>query len=104
MDLDTTSSHSIVNPIRYLTKEQWVFVIAAEASQDDNDELAYYDFCSNITTCVKLHDNTDIWMVHLTSLVGPYFVLYNKNYRDSDITDNVDIDGRTGYIFNLMSK
>ena len=39
IDLDTTSSHSIVISIRHLTKEKRVVFLAAEAPNTDNYEL-----------------------------------------------------------------
>ena len=43
-----------------------------------------------------------MWMITLTSLVEPYFVIYNKNYCDQD-TYNRYTDDRTAYVVNTMS-
>ena len=38
----------------------------------------------------------------LASFVGTYFVVYNNNYCDSDIADNIYTDSRIANIVNLM--
>ena len=102
IDSYTISSHIISTPIINLAKEKWVFVLVAEDPKANNDELVDYNFYYNITTRINFHDDKDMWMVPLTSLVGPCFVLYDKNYYDSDIADNIDIDHMIAYSVNLM--
>ena len=70
IDPDTTSSYSIITPTRHVTKEKWTVLFSNEAPKTNHDELIYYHFDSNLTTLIKLHDNKDIWIVPLKSLVG----------------------------------
>ena len=88
IDPDATPLHSNVIPIRLLTKEKWVVILTTEAPTVHNDELTDYHYDSSITTRIKLHEDKYIWIVPLTSLVAPCFVVYNKNYNGSNIEDN----------------
>ena len=42
-------------------------------------------------------------MVPLSTLVGPCFVVYNKDYTKTTI-DNIHMDDRTAYIVEPMAK
>lgn len=57
IDPDVTLLHSNVTPIRHLTKDKWVVIIATEAPTVHNDELIYYHYDSSITTRIKLHED-----------------------------------------------
>lgn len=89
IDQYTTPSHSSVTPIRNLTKEKWVVILATEAPTVDSDELADYHYDSNITTRIKLYEDKDIWIVPLTSCFALCFVVYHNSYCDSNIEDNI---------------
>ena len=51
----------------------------AEGHEVSNEGLTDNHFDSTIHTRIKLHSDNDIWMIPLTSLVAPCFVIYNKN-------------------------
>ena len=81
----------------HLTKEKWVVLWAANAPEVNNNDITYSQFQSAIATCVKLHDDKDMWMVPLSNLFGTCFVAYNNNY-------NCDMrDDRTVYVVKPMS-
>lgn len=59
-------------------KEKWIVLLAAELSLTDT----YFD--SKTLKRIKLHSDKDIWIAPLSTLVGSWFVVYNKNYSDSN--------------------
>ena len=77
--------------------------MAEESPAADAHLYTDYHFDSCITKRVKLHSDNDIWMVPLTALVGPCFVVYNKNYCVSQDND-VIVDDRTAYVVEPMKK
>ena len=84
---NTDGEHSsrTVQPIRHLTKYKWLIVSAAEGHEASNEELADNHFDSTIYKRIKLHSDNDMWMISFTSLVAPYFVIYNKSYCEQDM-------------------
>ena len=66
-------------------------VLAVSSPKANIDDLTYYHFDSKIHTRIKLYDDDDIWMVPLTSLVAPCYVIVNKNYYDSNFADSIYI-------------
>ena len=76
---------------------------AAESSQAEQDQLTASHFDAKILTRIKLHDDKNTWMIPLSTLVGPCFVVYNKDYTNI-INNNMRIDGRTAYIMEPMTK
>ena len=86
-----------------MTKEKWVIVLAAESLQAEQHQLTDAHFDSKILTRIRLHDDNDTWMVPLSTLVGPCFVVYNKDYTKTT-NDNMHMDDRTAYIVEPMAK
>ena len=95
------STKTYVRIIRHLTKERWVVLLAAESPEVDRLTDAHFD--SQILKRIKLQDDNDIWMVPLITLVGPCFVVYNKNYCENTI-NNVHADDRLAYIVEPTRK
>ena len=89
--------------ILHLTEDKWAIVLAAESSQAEQHQLAdtYFDY--KIFTSIRLHDDKDTWMVELSTLAGPCFVAYNKDYAKTP-HDNIHMDERTAYIVEPMKK
>ena len=58
-----------------------------------------------VTLCpqCRLHDDKDTWMVPLSTLAGPYFVVYLKGCNNTN-DDNMYIDDRADYIMETMTK
>ena len=77
-DTDGENSSRAVQPIRHLTKEKWVVVLAAEGHEASNEDLTdkHFDFTTH--TRIKLYSNNDMWMIPLIYLVEPCFVIYKK--------------------------
>ena len=104
LDFDPDIDPDLVQTVNYLvrlphlTKEKWVVLWAADALETNNNDITDSHFQSAIATRVKLHDDKDMWMVPLSTLVGPYFLAYNKNYN-GDMKDD-----RTGYVMKPMSQ
>ena len=53
-------------------------MLVIEGPEATRDNLAGSH--SKIHPRIKLHYDTYIYVVPLSSLVGPYFIVYNKNY------------------------
>ena len=102
-DPDTIPDDANERVIAHLTNEKWAIVLAAESPAAGAHHLTDYHFDSCITTRVRLHSDNDIWMVPLTALVGPCFVVYNKNYCVSQ-DNEVIVDDRTAYVVEPMKK
>ena len=70
----------------------------ADAPEANNNDITDRHFQSSIATRIKLHDENDLWMVPLSTLVGPCFVVCNKDYNGDQSTD------RTVYVVKPMTK
>jgi hypothetical protein len=101
---DITSAASSTIQINYLTNEKWVVIQAATSPEADSENLTDNHFDSKIHTRIKLYDDNDVWIVPLTSLVAPCYVIYNKSYREHNDQHNVYTDYRTAYIVKPMSQ
>ena len=98
IDPDLVQTVNYLVTLLHLTKEKWVVLWAADAPEAINHDITDSHFQFSIATHVKLHDDKDMWMVPLSTLVGPCFVAYNKNYN-GDMKDD-----RTGYVVKPMSE
>jgi hypothetical protein len=90
------------NVYHHLTNDVWVVVLVAESTTIPDGENTDSHFDSKIHRRVKLHDDKDMWMIPLSCIVGPCFVVYNKNYTNSAYDDVQD--DRTAYIVEPMCK
>ena len=101
---NTDGEHSsrAVIPIRHLTKEKRVIVLAAEGHEVSNEDLTDSHFDSIMHIRIKLHYDNDMWMIPLASLVEPCVVIYSKNDYEQDIYNRY-ADDRTAYVGNPMS-
>lgn len=98
IDSDLVRTLKYIVSLPHLTREKWVVLWAADAPKANNSEITDSHFQSAIATRVKLHNGKDIWMVPLLTLVGPCFIVYNKNYNGNKRDD------RTGYVVKPMSE
>ena len=71
---------------------------AADAPEAIGDEITDSHFQSDIADRVKLQDDKYMWMVPLSTLVGPCFVVYNKDYNGKLKDD------RTGCVVKSTSQ
>ena len=99
-DIDPDLVHTLkyIVPLPHLVREKWAVLWAADAPEANNSEITDSNFQSTIATRVKLHDDKDMCMMPLSTLVGPCFVVYNKNYNGSKRDD------RTGCVVKPMSE
>ena len=99
-DIDPDLVHTLnyIVPLTHLTREKLVVLLAADAPEVNTSEITDSHFQSVIAKRVKLHDNKDMWVVPLSTILGPCFVEYNKNYNDNKRDD------RTGYVVKPMSE
>ena len=81
IDEDQISNLSHIATIPHLTKEKWAVVKAAVSPSISSSELTDDHFLHQIITRIKL-DEDRIWLVPLSSIVGPCYVVYNYNYCD----------------------
>ena len=102
-DPDTIPDDTDQQVIPHLTKEKLVIVLAAESPQAEQHELTDAHFDSKILTRIRLHDDKDTWTVPLSTLTGPCFAVYNKNYTKTT-NDNLHMDDRASYIVEPMAK
>ena len=79
-DLDIIPDNASDIVIPHLTREIWVVILVVEGSKAKRDELANTHFQSKLLKRVKLHSEDDTFIVSLTYLSGPCFVVYNKDY------------------------
>ena len=91
--------------VHHLTKEVWLVILAAVTPKASRTEdLSDLHFDSSIITRVKLHDDNDVYMVPLSTLAGPCFVVYNQNYTSSKPSNSNIIDDRTAYVVKPMRE
>ena len=88
----------------HLTKEKWVIVHAAMGPSFDAGSLSDSHFDSEIHKRIKLQDKTeDLWIAPASSLVGPCYVMHNKDYSSGEHNVNITHDD-TGYVVEPKSK
>ena len=78
-------------------------MLASEVTHASTQNLTdkYVDSISH--TRIKLHNDKDIWMISLISLVRPRVVIYNNNNCETDVT-NIHTDDRIEYVIEPMRK
>ena len=89
VDIDPDDTHTLsenVTTMIHLTKEKWVVVKAAKNPCIPSAELTEDHIHVDMIIRIKL-DEECIWLVPLSSLVKPCFVIYNKHYN-GNLNDN----------------
>lgn len=76
-DILLDSTNDIIIP--YLTKEKWVILLAPQSPEVDANELTGVYFDSKMFIRKTLHNDNKIWIVPLSTLVDPSFVVYNND-------------------------
>ena len=87
----------------HLTKEKWAILSAAIKPVADDGDLTHAHFTSKILTRIQLHSDDEVYMVPLSTLVGPCFVVPNKDYCADEILHDTYADDKTAYIIKPMS-
>ena len=101
---DITSVVSNAIQINHFPNEKLVVIQTVTSPEADGENLTDNHFDSKIHTRIKLHNDDDVWIGPLTSLVVPYYAIYNKNYYEHNDQDNVHTDDRKAYIIEPMRK
>ena len=104
VDIDPDELSSVfgnVTTMRHLTKAKWVVVKAAKTPFIPLSELTDDHIHVDMIMRIKL-DEECIWLVPLSSLVKPCFVIYNKNYGGITNDDGQYGDDTTAYIVKPM--
>ena len=71
-----------VTTIQHLTKEKWMVVKAVRSPSINSTQLTDDHIIIDMIERIEL-DEDCIWLVPLSSLVKPCFVIYNRNYCDN---------------------
>ena len=100
---DTQTLSENVTTMIHLTKEKWVVVKAAKnpciQSADLIDDHIHVDMIIRI----KL-DEECIWLVPLSSLVKPCFVVYNKHYNGNLNDNSQNEEENQAYVVKPMKE
>ena len=99
-DIDPDYSHTMdfMVLLSHLIKGKEVVLWVVDVPYANDDDITDSHVQSAITAHVNLHDDKDIWMVTLSTLIGPCFVVHSKNYN-ADRNDD-----RTGYVVKTISQ
>lgn len=76
---DTLPDDTHQRIIPHLNQDKWVVLLVSESSKFNTTELTAAHFDSKILKHVKLYDDKVIWIIQLSTLVGPYVVVYKKD-------------------------
>ena len=98
LDIDTNSDNNVqdneVTVQPHLTIEKWVVIAAAESPSIASSNLKDSHIDLSIIKRINIDTEKEIWLVPLSSLTGPCFVVLNRNYcdrvsdKDICVTDN----------------
>ena len=102
-DPDTIPNDASDRIIHHLTNEKWVVLLASQSPEVLPDQLTNNHFDSQILKRIKLHNDNDLWIVPLSTIVGPCFVVYNKNYGNPE-NINGNQGEATAYIIEPMKN
>ena len=89
--------------VTHLTKEKWVVVKAAKSPSILNSDLSDNHIHVDMIFRIQL-DEDNIWLIPLSSIVKPCFVVYNKNYTSSIGDTDPCEDDNTAYIVRPMKE
>ena len=89
--------------VTHLTKEKWVVVKAAKSLSILNSDLSDNHIHVDMIFRIQL-DEDNIWLIPLSSIVKPCFVVYNKNYTSSIGDTDPCEDDNTTYIVRPMKE
>ena len=88
----------------HLTKDKWMVVAAAESPTLDASLVKDSHIELSIIKRVKLPDDNIIWLVPLSSLRGPCFVVPNRNYCQALVDNETTISDGTAYVVKPMHE
>ena len=89
-----------------MSNETWVIVQASTSdevsSELDNTPLTDYHFDSQMHYWIQLHEDDELWCIPISCLVGPAYVVRNRDYVNEDL-NNVITDDKTAYVLKPMA-
>ena len=100
---DNDPDNGPVPEMKHLTNEIWVIVAAAVAPVAEAVDLSDDHFDSKIHKRIKLQHEDDLWLVPLSAIRGPCFVVCNKDYTSGSFDNDVN-DDKTAYVIQPTSK
>ena len=86
----------------HLTKEKWVVIAAAESPSITSSNLKDSHIDLSIIKRINIDTEKEIWLVPLSSLTGPCFVVLNRNYCDRVSDKDICATDNTAYIVQPM--
>ena len=103
IDKDKVSEVDHLPTLTHLTKDKWVVIKAATSPSVLSSDLTDDHFSCDVITRIKL-DGDRIWLVPLSSLVKPCFVVHNKNYCDQTNENDTCEHDSTAYIMKPIHE
>ena len=103
IDPDIVLTGGNVSTIQHLTKDKWMVVKAARSPSINSTQLTDDHIIIDMIVRIEL-DEDCIWLVPLSSLVKPCFVIYNRNYCDNIDENDICEHDSTAYIVKPMRE
>ena len=103
IDQDKLSEVDQLPSLTHLTKDKWVVIKAATSPSVLSSDLTDDHFSCDVITRIKI-DEDRIWLVPLSSLVKPCFVVHNKNYCDQTNENDTCEHDSTAYIMKPIHE
>ena len=103
IDQDKVSDIPDIPTLPHLTKDKWVVIKAATSLSVLSSELTEDHFYCDVITRIRI-DEDRIWLVPLSSLVKPCFVIHNKNYCEQKNENDAYEHDSTAYIVKPMNE
>ena len=106
-DVDTNPDASAtvyyVDNYPHLTRDKWVVVLPCKGSALDNDTISKTHFVSKLSMWYDVHDDSDVYIVPWSTLIGPCFLFQNKNYNGPKVDGKYNCDKRGSRILPMSS-
>ena len=95
-DINPDESNAVSQNVNFphLTSEIWVVLLAAKGSAIREGNLSTSHFKSKLSTWFELGEDTDVFIVPWSTLVGPCFIYENKNYNGAKVEGEFQCDGK----------
>ena len=105
MDINPDVSNVLADNVSYphLTSEMWVVVLAGNGSVIQQCDLSSSYFNSKLSTWFELHEDTNVYIVPWSTLVGPCFVFENKNYNSAKVEGKHQCDRKAGQLLPMSN-
>ena len=98
---DASGAVEQIHNFPHLTQEKQAVVLPCKGSVIDHDTLSNAYFDSKITMRFELHDETDVYIVPWSTLIGPCFIFENKNYNGQKVDGKYESDKKGSQILPM---